>query len=45
MSAFHPKATEQRTQFYVGFVPCVDVYGPRPIATMFGMFRIKGHNC
>ena len=21
MSAFHPKATEQRTQFYVGFVP------------------------
>ena len=24
MSAFHPTATEQRTQFYVGFVPCVD---------------------
>jgi hypothetical protein len=24
MSAFHPKATEQRTQFYVGFVPSVD---------------------
>jgi hypothetical protein len=24
MSAFHPKATEQRTQFYVGSVPCVD---------------------
>ena len=21
LSAFHPKATEQRTQFYVGFVP------------------------
>ena len=24
MSAFHPIATEQRTQFYVGSVPCVD---------------------
>jgi hypothetical protein len=24
MSAFHPKATEQRTQFYVGFVPDSD---------------------
>ena len=24
MSAFHPKATEQRTQFYVGFVPIAD---------------------
>jgi hypothetical protein len=24
MSAFHPIATAQRTQFYVGFVPCVD---------------------
>src|SRR5215472_13010307 len=23
-------------------VPCVDVYGPRPIATAFGMLRIKG---
>ncbi|MGB7831271.1 MAG: hypothetical protein WBL84_03585, partial [Xanthobacteraceae bacterium] len=25
MSAFHPTATEQRTQFYVGFVPQADV--------------------
>jgi hypothetical protein len=25
MSAFHPKATEQRTQFYVGFVPTADI--------------------
>jgi hypothetical protein len=25
MSAFHPIATEQRTQFYVGFVPEADV--------------------
>ena len=24
MSAFHPIATEQRTQFYVGFVPSTD---------------------
>ena len=24
MSAFHPIATEQRTQFYVGFVPQAD---------------------
>jgi hypothetical protein len=24
MSAFHPKATEQRTRFYVGFVPAAD---------------------
>jgi hypothetical protein len=23
-------------------VPCVDIYGPRPIATGFGRFRIKG---
>ena len=27
------------------FIACVDVYGPRPIATVFGMFRIDGHNC
>jgi hypothetical protein len=27
MSAFHPKATEQRTQFYVGFVPIADING------------------
>ena len=26
MSAFHPKATEQRTQFHVGFVPLTDVF-------------------
>ena len=26
-------------------VPCVDVYGPRPIATGFGRFWIGGHNC
>jgi hypothetical protein len=25
MSAFHPKATEQRTRFYVGSVPLPDV--------------------
>jgi hypothetical protein len=25
MSAFHPIATEQQTQFYVGFVPKADV--------------------
>jgi hypothetical protein len=25
MSAFHPLATEQRTQFYVGFVPIADL--------------------
>ena len=25
MSAFHPIATEQRTQFYVGFVPKGDI--------------------
>ena len=25
--------------------PCVDVYGPRPIATLFGIFRINGHSC
>jgi hypothetical protein len=25
MSAFHPMATEQRTQFYVGFVPGADI--------------------
>jgi len=25
MSAFHPKATEQRTQLYVGFVPTTDI--------------------
>ena len=25
MSAFHPKATEQRTQFYVGFVPIANI--------------------
>ena len=25
MSAFHPIATEQRTQFYVGFVPIGDI--------------------
>ena len=25
MSAFHPIATEQRTQFYVGFVPKADM--------------------
>ena len=25
MSAFHPVATEQRTQFYVGFVPEADI--------------------
>ena len=25
MSAFHPIATEQRTQFYVGFVPIADI--------------------
>jgi hypothetical protein len=24
MSAFHPIATEQQTQFYVGFVPTAD---------------------
>lgn len=24
--------------------PCVDVYGPRPIATT-GLIRIDGHNC
>jgi hypothetical protein len=36
---------EKRTLRNVRVVPCVDVYGPRPIATMFGMFRIKGHNC
>ena len=27
MSAFHPKATEQRTQFYVGLVPTDDIAG------------------
>jgi hypothetical protein len=27
------------------FLPCVDVYGPRPIATGFDTFRIGGHNC
>ena len=36
--------------FFNGFwtgerLPCVDVYGPRPIATVFGMFRIDDHNC
>ena len=25
MSAFHPIATEQRTQFYVGLVPTTDI--------------------
>jgi hypothetical protein len=25
MSAFHPKTTEQRTQFYVGFVPTTEL--------------------
>ncbi len=25
MSAFHPIATKQRTQFYVGFVPKADI--------------------
>ena len=25
MSAFHPIATEQRTRFYVGFVPLSDI--------------------
>jgi hypothetical protein len=25
MSAFHPMATEQRTQFHVGFVPGADI--------------------
>ena len=25
MSAFHPIATEQQTQFYVGFVPIADI--------------------
>jgi hypothetical protein len=25
MSVFHPIATEQRTQFYVGFVPNPDI--------------------
>jgi hypothetical protein len=29
MSAFHPKATEQRTQFYVGFVPTTDIGAER----------------
>jgi hypothetical protein len=28
MSAFHPIATEQRTQFYVGFVPEADIGAP-----------------
>ena len=26
MSAFHPKATEQRTQFYVGLMPTTDSF-------------------
>ena len=26
MSAFHPIATEQQTQFYVGFVPETDMH-------------------
>ena len=26
MSAFHPIATKQRTQFYVGFVPKTDIH-------------------
>ena len=28
MSAFHPIATEQRTQFYVGLVPMSDIVPP-----------------
>ena len=30
MSAFHPIATQQRTQFYVGFVPGGDIGTPPP---------------
>jgi len=31
MSAFHPIATEQRTQFYVGFVPKAEIAARRSI--------------
>ena len=38
-------AAQARTSGEVRLVPCVDVYGPHPIATVFGMLRIKGHSC
>jgi hypothetical protein len=53
MSAFHPKATEQRTQFYVGFVPISDAYysmtssarasseGGTSIPSAFAVLRLK----
>ena len=39
MSAFHPKATEQRTQFYVGFVPISDI-APRALRASDFLLRL-----
>jgi hypothetical protein len=45
LSVERPLANAQAiSDFLATLQPCVDVYGPRPIATA-GLIRIHGHNC
>ena len=44
MSAFHPIATEQQTQFYVGFVPIGDMPASfKAICQPYARLKEKSH--
>ena len=43
-SAFHPIATEQRTQFYVGFVPDSDIHWTRLFDHLVGAGEQRGRH-